>query len=169
VAKVPQIKRKGHLSPEARQKLSELAKERHRTGVWKPPSQEDRAKGLQSPKRRNKKKRASEYVAEAAQLQAAEIVAVFKDATDKSQPMGIRLKAAQAWLEVEQGEFKMTMQEEAASAQQHSRDELIAILAEKLTAGPASQILRRQLEHETGVVDAVVVSEDDDGDASKAA
>lgn len=158
------MKVRRELSPEARQKLSDLAKERHRKGIWGTPEQG--AKGRAVPRQR--KKRASEYVAEAAQLQARDLVAVFKDAIDKGQPMGTRLKAAQAWLELEQSEYKMELQVEAASAQQHSRDELIAILAEKLTAGPAAQILRRQLEQEAGVVDAVVVSEDDDGDAAQA-
>lgn len=158
------MKVKRDLSPEARQKLSELAKERHRQGKWGRP--EDVQKRLLTPKKR--KKRASEYVAEAAQLQARDLVAVFKDAIDKGQPMGTRLKAAQAWLELEQSEYKMELQVEAASAQQHSRDELIAILAEKLTEGPAAAILRRQLEQEAGVVDAVVVSEDDNGDAAQA-
>jgi hypothetical protein len=55
----------------------------------------------------------------------------------------------------------MEMQQEAAEAQQHSRDELIAILAEKLTAGPTAEILRRQLgERAAEVVDAKVVTED---------
>ena len=61
---------------------------------------------------------------------------MFKEAIDSGQPMGTRLKAAQAWLEVEQDNRKLELQQDAVEAEAKSRDELIAILADKLTAGP---------------------------------
>ena len=173
MAKVPPIKfvkpaRK--MSPEMRDKMSRLAKQRHRDGtsgfgspeaLAKAQSPEARAKAAETRRKRNRSRSASDIVAEAAELNAKELVAVFKDAIDSGQPMGTRLKAAQAWLDVEQTNRKMEMQQEAAEAQQHSRDELIAILAEKLTAGPTAEILRRQLgERAAEVVDAKVVTED---------
>lgn len=155
--------RKMNLSPERRQKLSELAKQRHAEGTWGRPEQIAAAHAAQranaEERRRLRKKTAAHYVAEAAQLHAAEIALVFQEAIARNQPMGTRLKAAQQWLDVEQSERKIQLQEEEAEAKQHSRDELIAILADKLTAGPAAQILRRQLEAQA-VVDVEVVDED---------
>lgn len=148
--------KKRNLSPETRQKLSELAKKRVAEGTFG---------GAKFGKLggRPRKDRAAARVAEAAQedQNARQIIQVFKDAVDSSQSMGIRLKAAEAWLGVEREEGKLALQEEQAEAQ-HSREELIAMLAEKLTAGPTATILRNQLEEETGIVDAVVVDDDED-------
>jgi hypothetical protein len=160
--KISSVKRSKNMSPENRQKLSELAKERHRTGVWGPQKSrtpEAIAKAAET-RRKNRKKTAADHVAESAAQHAADIVAVFQAAIDSGQPMGTRLKAAQAWLDVEQENRKLDIKEEAEDAKQHSRDELIAILAEKLTAGPAAELLRKQLESEVGVIDAEVVAED---------
>ena len=146
--KISAVRRSNSMSPETRQKLSELAKKRYEEGsgfaLSNPRSPEALAKAAAT-RRARKKKTASDWVAEAAEKHAAEITRVFKDAINPSQPMGTRLKAAQAWLEVERDNRKLEIQQEAAEAQQHSRDELIAILAEKLTAGPASDLLRKQL------------------------
>lgn len=164
MTKLPQIssvKRSKRMSAETRQKLSDLAKKRYEEGgsIALAHNPESRAKAVET-RRRRKKKSASDWVAEAAEKNAQDIVRVFKDAIDSSQPMGTRLKAAQAWLDVEQSNRKLEIQQEAAEAQQHSRDELIAILAEKLTAGPSSDLLRKQLEQEAGIVDGEVVAED---------
>lgn len=161
--KISSVKRSKRMSEETRQKLSDLAKKRYEEGggLALAHTPEARAKAaVTSRVNRAKKKTASDWVAEAAEKNAHHIVQVFKDAIDASQPMGTRLKAAQAWLEVEQDNRKLEIQQEAAEAQQHSRDELIAILAEKLTAGPSADLLRRQLEQETGIVDGEVVVED---------
>ena len=160
--RISKVRARKNFTPEVREKLSELAKQRFEEGkfpIQKAHTPEARAKAAET-RRRNRKKTASEWVAEAAALNAAEIVAVFKNGIDASQPMGIRLKAAQAWLEVETDTRKLEIQQEAEDAKQHSRDELIAILADKLTAGPASELLRQQLESETGIVEADVVVED---------
>lgn len=147
-------KRKKNMSPEAREKLSRLAKERHARGEF--GGREFGKLGG-----RPKKDRAAARVAAAAQddSQARAIISVFKDAIQPDQPMSIRIKAAEAWLGIEREEAKIVLQEADADATQRSRDELISILGKKLTAGPTAQILRRQLEPETGIVDAEVVIE----------
>ena len=161
--KISTVKRTSNLSPEQRQKLSALAKERFQNGdgLALAHTPEAKAKAAET-RRRNKlkKKTASDWVAEAAEKNAADIVAVFKQAIDQNQPMGTRLKAAQAWLEVEQDNRKLEIQQEVAEAEQHSRDELIAILADKLTAGPAAALLRKQLGEQAEIVDGEVVAED---------
>lgn len=161
--KISSVKRSKSMSAETRQKLSDLAKKRYEEGggLALAHTPEARAKAaVTSRVNRAKKKTASDWVAEAAEKNAQHIVRVFQDAIDSAQPMGTRLKAAQAWLEVEQSNRKLEIQQEAAEAQQHSRDELIAILAEKLTAGPSADLLRKQLEAEAGIVDGEVVAED---------
>ena len=145
--------KKRELSPEARDKLSRLARERHAAGTFG-GAKFGRMGG------RPKKKRVSERVADAAQSDemAREIIQVFKDAIDDTQPISIRLKGAMALHEIEREEAKLVMREEETEAKQHSRDELISILSEKLTTGASASILRRRLEAET-IVDAEVVDE----------
>ena len=161
ISTVKRTKRANNLTPEQRQKLSETARQRFQNGdgLALAHTPEARAKAAAT-RRRNKKKTASDWVAEAAEQSAKEIVQVFKDAIDANQPMGTRLKAAQAWLDVEQDNRKLEIQQDVAEAQQHSRDELIAILADKLTAGPASDLLRRQLGEQAEIIDGEVVAED---------
>ncbi len=157
-------KKKRNFSPETREKLSKLAKERHARGELG-GAEFGRLGG------RPRKDRASKAVAEAAQEEEnrTRIIQVFKDATDPSQPMGLRLKGATAWLDVEQQEGKLALQEEEADARQLGREELIKILSERLTSGPSAQLLQRRLGQldddqerfeEENVVDAEVV---DDG------
>lgn len=151
-------KPKKNFSPEARQKLSDLAKQRHaegKLGGAKFGSMGGKAKG--------KKDRISKRVSDAAQeeRQAAEIIEVFKDAIDPSQPIGIRLKGAQAWVDIAVQHGKFELQEEAHEAAQHSREELIQMLTKKLTSGPTGNVLRKQIEEHT-VVDADAVEVDDE-------
>ena len=156
-------KQKRNFSPETREKLSRLAKERHARGE---------IGGAEFGKLggRPRKDRASKAVAEAAQEQENRdrIIQVFKDATDSSQPMGLRLKGAVAWLDVEQQEGKLALQEEEADARHHSREELIEILSQRLTSGPSAHLLRRSLGQlddnqarfeEENIVDAEVVDD----------
>ena len=161
ISTVKRTKRANNLTPEQRQKLSEMAKQRFQNGdgLALAHTPEARAKAAAT-RKRNKKKTASDWVAEAAEKNAQDIVPVFKSAIDSGQPMGTRLKAAQAWLEVEQDNRKLEIQQEVAEAEQHSRDELIAILADKLTAGPAAALLRKQLGEHAEIVDGEVVAED---------
>lgn len=155
------------LTPEGRERLSKLAKERHRNGNFGGAQP-----GSGRPKSGSKKKqRITKRVAEAAmeEANAKSIVQVFKDAIHPGQPMHVRLKGAQAWAEIAQQSAKFDLQEEAQSEAVKSRDELISILAGKLTSGPTAQIIRGQLERETGIVDAEVVEEEADGDSLEAA
>lgn len=156
VAEKKKEKAKRNFSPETRHKLAQLARERHAKGEFG---------GAEFGKLggRPRKDRAAKRVAEAAQDPANRqaIIQVFKDAVDGAQPMKTRLAGAEAWLKVEQNEGQLQLREEEVDAKQHSRDELIAILSERLTTGPSANLLRRQIEAEH-IPDAEVV--EDDGD-----
>ena len=152
------------LSPEARERLSELAKERHaegRFGGRKYGKMGGRPRGGSK-----KKQRITKAVAEAAEEEKNKnaIIQVFKDAIHPNQPMTVRLKGAQAWAEIAAQHQKMELSEEAHITAQHSREELIDILKGKLTSGPAAAIIRNQLEieAETGIADAEVVEDEDE-------
>jgi hypothetical protein len=158
------------LSPEGKEKLSRLAKERHAQGDFG-GAKYGRLGGR--PRGGSKKKqRITKAVAEAAEEEKNKnaIIEVFKDGIHPNQPISVRLKAATAWAEIAAQNAKMEVAEAAQVQAQHSRDELIAILAGKLTSGPTREILQRQLEAETGVQDAVVVDGEvvGDGDAEAA-
>jgi hypothetical protein len=150
-------KKKRNFSPESRQKLSDLAKQRHAEG--KLGGAEFGRKGGRATKRA----RAAQAVAEAAQDEVSRrrIINVFRDAVDPNQPMGIRMKGATEWLAIEREEGKLALQESEVDAKNHSREELLAILAKKLTNGPTGDLLRRQLEAEN-IPDAEVVEEETD-------
>jgi hypothetical protein len=159
-------KKKKNLSPEVRQAASDRAKKLHAEGKLG-GAKFGRMGG------RPRKKRASETVAEAAVKQAnrEDIVRVFEDAVADSQPIGVRLKGAEAWLAIEREERKLSLQEDEFDAKQHSRDELVAILADKLTSGPAAEVLRAKLAvseaelHEAETIeDAEIVDEVDEDD-----
>lgn len=134
-------KRKKNLSPETRDKLSRLAKERHAKGIF---GGSEFGKLGGRPKNED---RVSKSVAEAAQEEENRrlIIEVFKDAIHPNQQITTRMRGAMAWLEVEGQESKLVIQEAEADARNHSREELIEILTEKLTSGPAAEILRSQL------------------------
>ena len=111
---------------------------------------------------RPKKDRAAKKVTEAAQERANldAIIQVFKDAVHPGQPMGLRVKAAQAWLDVEQKEGRLLLEEEDQDNKHHSRDELLEILASRLTEGAAAPILRSRLQGD--VVEGTVVEDGDE-------
>ena len=146
--------KKRQMSPEAREKLSQLAKQRHAEGKFG---------GAEFGKMggRPRKDRAAQSVAEAAQEEAnrRKIIQVFKDAVDGDQHISTRLKGAEAWLQIEREEGKLSIQEEEQDAKQHSREELIEILAKRLTSGPAAEQVRRKLEEQI-IVDADVVPDE---------
>ncbi len=150
-------KRKNNVSPENREKLSRLARERHEKGLLGGP-EFGKLGG------RPRKDRVTKKISEAAQEEGntRAIIQVFKDAVDPRQQMQTRLKGAELWAKIDAEEAKISIQEEQARDKQLSRDEMLEILKEKLTSGPAAQLLRRQLEEETGIVDAEVVEEDED-------
>lgn len=136
-------KSKRNFSPESRQKLSDLAKQRHADG--KLGGADFGAKGGNTPR---KSKRISKKVAEAAEVDrtARQIIEVFKDAIDPNQPMSVRLKGAQAWVEIAVQHGRLEIQEEAHESSQHSREELIEMLSKKLTQGPTATVIRKQIE-----------------------
>jgi hypothetical protein len=84
--------------------------------------------GRQPGSGRPRKVRAAELVADAAQREAKEIAKVFKDAIQPNQPAAIRLQAAKQWLEIENKEATLQMQEDKALAQL-SHDELLERVA----------------------------------------
>lgn len=148
-------KKKRNISPEARERLSKLAKERHARGEFG-GSEFGKLGGRP---RGSKKERISKRVAEAAmeESNAKAIVEVFKDAIHPNQPISVRLKGATAWAELANQHAKIEMQEDANDHQMHSREEALAILAEKLTSGPAAAILRGQIEKEAGIASGDII------------
>jgi hypothetical protein len=143
-------KKKRNLSPETRQRLSEAAKKRHAEGKLG-GAEFGRMGG------RPRKDRAAASVAEKARDKAKDIAQVFEDAIDPSQPINVRVKAAQAWLEIEREEGKLSLQEGEADHRDKSREELLEIVRSKMKDGAAATIIRNQLESESGIVDAEVV------------
>ena len=146
------------LTPEGRERLSQLAKKRHAEGKFGDPKVNGR-KGGRPKGGTRKKQRISKRVAEAAadDRNAQAIIQVFKDAIHPNQPMQVRLKGAQAWADIAAQHQKMELSEAAQESAQHSRDDLIKLLAVKLTTGPTANIIRTQIESESGIVDAEVV------------
>lgn len=142
-------------SAEGRQRLSELAKARHRAGGFVKSADG----GARTPKRKPSKRRVATLVAEAAQQEknAQAIIDVFKDAIQPTQPTTIRLKAAEAWLKVEGEDAKQMLREADIESQKRDRAELLDILSEKLTTGHAALLLRKQLEQQAGITDATVI------------
>lgn len=149
-------KQKKNFSPESRQKLSDLAKQRHAEGKLGGAKY-----GAMGGRASRKTDRISKRVAEAAEdeRQAKKIIEVFKDAIDPNQPMAVRLKGAQAWVDIAVQHGKFELQEEAHDAAQHSREELIEMLSKKLTQGPTANILRKQIEQEN-IIDAEVIEDE---------
>jgi hypothetical protein len=153
------------LSQEAKQKLSEIATRRHRNGELKAPGVENSRKGgLTAGSGRSKRsQRITKRVAEAAEEErnAQAIIEVFRDAIHPNQPMSIRLKGAETWAKIAAEHHKTEVQEIAQAGAQKSRDELIAILSEKLTEGPTASLIRGQIAEvsEGDIIDAEVVEE----------
>ena len=152
-------KPKKNFSPEARQKLSDLAKQRHAEGKMGGAKY-----GAMGGRAARKKDRISKRVAEAAEnhSEAEKIIDVFKDAIDPSQPMGVRLKGAQAWVDIAVQHGKFELQEEAHDAAQHSREELIEMLSKKLTSGPTANVIRKEIESKAIVEGEIVEIEEDE-------
>jgi hypothetical protein len=148
------------LSPEAREKLARLAKERHAEGRF--GGKEFGKMGGRPRGGSKKKQRITKAVAEAAEEDKNKnaIIQVFKDAIHPNQPMSIRLKGAEAWAAIAKDHAKMELAEEAHAEIAHSREELIALLAGKLSDGPVAAIVRGQIEQETGIIDAEVIEEE---------
>lgn len=147
-------KRKREITPETREKLRQLALKRHKEGKFG---------GAQYGKLGGRPKKVDRHaldsVAEAANENHEIITQVFRDAVSENQPMAIRLRGAESWLNTQKEQTKLAIQEEEADSKQFDRERVIALLAEKLTDGPAGSAIRERLEE--GVIDGTVV---DDGD-----
>ena len=139
-------------SLEGRQKLSELAKERHKVGGFKKGS------GGSTRRRAPSRQRVATLVAEAArdQKNARAIIDVFKDAIQPTQPMQIRLKAVEAWLKVEGDDAKIALREADSESQERDRAELLEILSQKLTTGHSALLLKRQIERQAGIDEGII-------------
>lgn len=96
-------KRKLDLTPEERQARSDRAKALVKEG---------KIGGPRPGSGRPRKKRASEFVAEAARAHAKEIVEAYVDSISPTAPPAIRLQAANDWLKVEQTEAEIQMKED---------------------------------------------------------
>lgn len=150
------IAKRPHISQEGRQRLSEIARQRWRDGEL---GQNKGSKQAPPKMRSTKKRRVTARVAEAAREKknAQAIIDVFKDGVHSSQPIHIRLKAAEAWMKAEQDDAKLRLKEADSENQQRDRDELLTILSTRLTTGPAALLLRRQIEENAGITDAEIV------------
>lgn len=128
------------MSPEAREKLSQIAKERHARGEFG-GSKFGKMGG------RPRKPRVAKRVAEAAQTDemAEQLIEVFRDAIQPSQPSHIRIKAAEALIAIERDEARIAMAEEEHQAKTYTREELLEMLSGQLTTGPIAALLRRQM------------------------
>jgi hypothetical protein len=155
------------LSPEGKEKLSQLAKQRHAKGEFGGPKY---GKLGGRPRGGSKKKqRITKAVAEAAEEEKNKnaIIEVFKDGIHPNQPISVRLKAAEAWANIAFQQGKMEVAEQAVEQAHHSREELIQILQEKLSSGPTREILQRQISGEIIEGHAVeVVANGDDAEAA---
>jgi hypothetical protein len=154
--------KKRKISPEGRQRLSELAKQRHAEGRFG-GSKYGKLGGRGNTR---EKRLAQQAVAEAAgeEENRALIIQVFKDAVDPERPMGQRLLGAKEWLAVEREAAKLALQEERASAEHMDRAALIAALRESLSRGPAAMMIRDQLAARAGIIDGTgeLIDGDDD-------
>jgi hypothetical protein len=149
---------KRQVSPEGRQKLSELATQRHRQGGFQ-KSSDGKVRG--PAKKTKAKRRVSARVAEAAREKktSQDIIDVFRDGIHPNQPMSVRLKAAEAWIKVEQEDAKLRLKEEAEVGQRRDRAELLNLLSEGLTTGHSAMLLRKQLAERAGMGDAADIIE----------
>lgn len=116
----------------------------------------------------HKQQRISRKVAEAAEVEenAQRIIEVFKDAIHPSQPIQTRLKGAEAWVKIAQEHAKFEVHEAATGELQRSREELIALLAEKMKTGPAAALVRKQLEEESVIEGTIVDDFNEDENAA---
>jgi hypothetical protein len=158
-------RRRRHISPEAREKLSRLAKQRHAEGKFNltPELYEKRRRTFRE---KNRRERIAKRVAEAAadDANARAIIEVFKDAIHPNQPMQTRLKGAEAWAKLAMEHARFELHQEVQDAAQHSREELLEILSDKLTNGPAARVISAQLEQEN-IAEAEIVEEEEDAAA----
>lgn len=143
------------ISDEGKQRLSEIATQRHREGGFAPVAGR--------PKRKPSRARIAAMVAQAAleDKTAQSIIDVFKDGIAPSQPMQIRLKAAEAWIKVDLDDAKQELRAESTASEQMDREAALAFLAGRLTEGHAATLIRKRLEREN-IPDADVFDVEDE-------
>jgi hypothetical protein len=149
-------KRKREIKPETREKLRQLALERHKEGKFGGAQY-----GKLGGRPRKVKREALDAVSEAANTHQEEIINVFRDAVADNQPIAIRLRGAESWLNTQKEQSKLTMQEEEAEQKQFDRAQVIELLSEKLTSGPAGHAIRERLE---STVDSTAIEVEENGD-----
>lgn len=128
-----------HVSQEGRQRLSEIATERHKRGDFDP-----KRNGKPKKARKPSKARIAQRVAAAAaeKKNAQNIIDVFKDGIASKQPMQIRLKAAEAWLRVDDNDAKLDLKRAVAASESMDRDQALDYLAKALSGGHAAELVR---------------------------
>lgn len=138
---------KRRLSPEERGNLAEVARKRHQESEGRGFGRGTQKPGTQKRSKKASEARAAALVAEAARERenAQAIIDVFKDGIHSSQPQHLRLKAAMAWIEIEQKDAALRLKEEESDQLQRGREELLQLLAGKFTDGPTAALLRKQL------------------------
>lgn len=143
---------KRQVSPEGKERLSELATRRHQQGGFQ-KSSDGKIKTRGEGKKTKERKRVSARVAAAAREKktAQNIIDVFKDGISPTQPMAIRLKAAEAWIKVEQEDIKLQLKEASTESERFDRSKALEILSKSLTSGHSALLLKRELAERTGI------------------
>jgi hypothetical protein len=153
-----------NISPEGRAKLSELARKRHANGEL-----DAKANGALGGRGNTREKRRAaqalaEHLRDPAMVEAMK--AVLVDGLDDEQAIGTRLKTLEIATKIEQDEAKQSLAEERASSQQMDREELLAALRTGLSKGRMRALLAAQAQLEEPIVDAdIVTEEEDEGEA----
>lgn len=152
---------KREVSDATREKLRQQAVERHQNGGFK-------SKPGTTRRKKPSRQRIAQLVAEAAleKKTAKQIIDVFKDGIHKSQPMNIRLKAAEAWIGVERSEATLTLKEDVSEQEAYDREKALEFLSKRLTQSHAAHLLRQRLELEQQTGEPVIEGEawDEDED-----
>lgn len=150
-------KPKRQMSAAGRQKLSDLAKQRHAEGRLG-GSEFGKLGGRGNTK---EKRRAATDIVEA--IRDPEMVRLMKktlyDSQDEDRPMKQRMDGVKLAMEIEIQNEKLVLQESKQEGERLDRGTLLRLLSDKLTAGPTAAAMRHQLEAET-IVDATVVEEE---------
>jgi hypothetical protein len=138
------------VSEEDRQRRRELAL-RLNSEVVDPETGRRKFGGPQPGAGRPRKKRAAEIVADEARKEANKIIAALKDSLDPMNPASVRLQGAKQWLDIENKEAALQLQEdrEDRELQKMDQDELLERVGEAFvrlaSAGALDNVLTNQL------------------------
>ena len=140
-------------SPQERQRRSELARRLHREGKLGGPGPARRSVEI----RRHRANRVSELAHDMAIKHADKIEAALLDAL-KHGTRSQKIKAGETLLKLALAGERLDAVEHKTEAEHHSREELIEILRDKLTSGPAAAIVRARLAEQNGdIIDGQAV------------